>query len=62
MAKINCHACGKAVEAEAIDAKPGPGHWTAEQLSDAADTGAQFDRLECADCYGPNYCALGGES
>lgn len=51
-----CEECGKLVAWRLLDAKPGPGHWTARQLADAADRGDQFTRLECKDCYGPNWC------
>lgn len=53
-----CHACGRTFAMEDLDAKPSPGPWTLEQLEYAADTGRDFLRLECADCYGPNYVRL----
>jgi hypothetical protein len=53
-----CQECGKAVPYDLLDAKPGSGHWTNGQLFDAAYDGAQFDRLECKDCYGPNWSPL----
>jgi hypothetical protein len=58
MNAIECHQCGKLFDAEELDAKPGAGHWSMEQLAMAADTGRPFDRLECKDCYGPGYLPL----
>lgn len=52
-----CAKCGGTFPIQKLDAKPGPGHWTAEQLEAAADSGRDFDRLECEPCYGPNFTA-----
>lgn len=54
-----CDNCGRKTPINELDGKPGAGHFTAEQLFDAAERGEQFDRLECGDCYGPNYISLG---
>lgn len=53
-----CHECGKLVPISQLDAKPGPGHFTPEQLARAGDTGQAFNRLECQDCYGPGWNPL----
>lgn len=55
MEKTQCACCGREFPIEALDAKPGPGHFTEAQLSDAAERGDDFDRLECSDCFGPGF-------
>lgn len=50
-----CEQCGKETPIDQLDAKPGPGNWNRDRLQRAADAGANFDRLECGDCYGPHY-------
>lgn len=50
-----CAQCGAPTPIELLDAKPGPGHWNRERLQRAADAGVDFNRLECAKCYGPHY-------
>jgi hypothetical protein len=53
--KANCQNCGGEFPIDELDAKPGPGHWTVEQLVDAADAGRDFVRIECRSCYGPGW-------
>ena len=53
-----CANCGDLTALEELDAKPGSGEWTPEQLAEAADAGRQFERLECAKCYGPSFDPL----
>ena len=53
-----CHNCGVLTPISQLDGKPGPGHYTPEQLADAGDTGQPFNRLECQDCYGPGWNPL----
>lgn len=55
-----CARCGGLFHIDALDAKPSslPGYRGFDQiyrLEQAADAGEDFDRLECADCYGPGY-------
>ena len=50
----HCAACGNLTPIRLLDAKPSdlrPG----ETLTQAADRGADFDRLECQACYGPEW-------
>lgn len=59
-----CAACGKSTHINDLDAKP---EYTLDGLffrlvfgrdpclSDAAERGEDFTRLECATCYGPGY-------
>lgn len=57
----NCAKCGREFPLEELDALPtGPAYvngipkpWTVALLTHAADTGVDFDRLECRECYGP---------
>lgn len=56
-ADSKCAECGKKTPVHLLDAKPGPERWTVERLRAAADAGADFNRLECRDCYGPGYVA-----
>jgi hypothetical protein len=58
MKTLPCAACGTPTPVDLLDAKPGPGHFTMEQLSQAADDGRPFDRLECGACYGPAYMPM----
>jgi hypothetical protein len=55
MSEDRCAACGAETPIHLLDAKPGPGIFTPAQLSEAADRGDDFSRLECAKCYGPGY-------
>jgi len=56
-----CQNCGKKIHINKLDGKPerlaGPG-CSVQDILDAMDTGEEFDRLECVDCYGPAYVAL----
>lgn len=52
-----CDGCGRIFPISQLDAKPGPGHFTTEDLASAADAGVDFNHLECGDCYGPNYAS-----
>lgn len=54
---LPCAQCRQPTPVHLLDAKPGPGHYTLEELSAAADRGEDFDRLECSRCYGPGYVA-----
>lgn len=53
-----CDNCGTATPLSRLDAKPGRGHFTREQLAIAGDTGRAFNRLECEACYGPGFNVL----
>lgn len=55
MSNLACDKCGKSTPVHLLDAKPGPGNFTPEQLSRLADQGAHFTRLECESCYGPGF-------
>ena len=55
---LPCGNCGCPTLVRKLDAKPGPGHWTSEMLAEAADTGLEFSRLECGECYGLGYEVL----
>lgn len=52
---VACDNCGGLTPIALLDGKPGPGHFTIKQLQAAAELGKNFDRLECAACYGPGY-------
>jgi hypothetical protein len=61
----HCAKCRKVVPIELLDAKPmmtphlrqiEAKEGQRAMLSFAADHGIDFDRLECKDCYGPEYC------
>lgn len=52
-----CHGCGVPTPLERLDAKPFRGA-TPEDCRRAADTGADFERLECETCYGPGWLPL----
>ena len=63
-----CQSCRQPVDIAHLDAKPArlarrwyswaiPARLRLWQLRRAADTGVDFDRLECADCYGPGYAS-----
>lgn len=53
--RMPCQRCGAPTLVALLDAKPGPGDWSAAALVAAADAGLDFDRLECRSCYGPNF-------
>jgi hypothetical protein len=67
---IKCDQCGFLHHVNYLDAKPehlaGPGGWLVRlfpkrrlaALRLAADTGDDFERLECEHCYGPGYVSL----
>lgn len=62
-----CDHCGTEWDIDLLDAKPdhlaGPGSWIERlfpkirigRLLHAADTGFDFERLECCRCYGPGW-------
>ena len=55
-----CANCGRRFHIDALDSKPSsfprrPVEHQLARLDEAADRGEDFDRLECADCYGPGY-------
>lgn len=55
-----CDRCGGLFHIDALDAKPSSlpstrGFDQLHRLEVAADAGEDFDRLECAGCYGPGY-------
>lgn len=49
-----CTACGKPTPLHLLDAKPSRLR-TGETIDDAAWRNANFDRLECRECYGPGW-------
>ncbi len=53
-----CDGCGMLVPVSQLDAKPGPGDWTPDQIAQAGDMGQPFNRTECRDCYGPGWNPL----
>ena len=53
-----CARCGKTWPISQLDAKPerlAGDLATVEAISAAMDTGEDFDRLECVNCYGPAF-------
>ncbi|WP_036281394.1 hypothetical protein [Methylocystis sp. ATCC 49242] len=53
---VACHCCGKLTDLALLDAKPS--HLDMARyhtLADAADAGCNFTRLECEECYGPEW-------
>lgn len=52
-----CDGCGVPTPLELLDAKPHRGA-TPEDCRRAADTGVDFERLECATCYGPGWLPM----
>lgn len=64
---LPCACCGKEVSIEKIDSKPTLTRWLRFlrlvrgqlfMLRYAGDHGYDFDRHECADCYGPGYAEM----
>ena len=64
---IACARCGAMTRIEYLDAKPSdlqafidrtPEKTQRAGLQLAADEGAEFDRLECSTCYGPEYATV----
>ncbi len=66
-----CDNCGRSCHIDDLDAKPSifpnwlfhwlPSRYVWKLLNWAANTGLDFDRLECSRCYGHGFEAVGGE-
>jgi len=56
---LACAACGRLFHAEDLDAKPNPeDKLPGETDEEAAERGVNFERLECQECYGPNFSEM----
>lgn len=49
-----CARCGTLTHIDQLDAKPAPG-----PMPDPTSDGRDWERLECATCYGPGFVASG---
>jgi hypothetical protein len=59
MMLLRCAACRRLFRAEDLDAKPDPkDKHPGETDREAAERGVSFERLECRECYGPNWSPL----
>lgn len=59
MKLLKCAACGRLFRAEDLDAKLDPEQRRpGETDAEAAERGVEFSRLECRECYGPNFSEM----